>query len=180
MSKSISPAAILFDEHGQVDVILRGVTKTLGNNGARIEGYIQTNSKSEENCCSDMWLEDISDGEKFRISQPLGPGSKGCRLDSHALAEACERMEQRLDTRTELLVLNRFGKGESDGQGFRSVIIKAIEFEIPVLVAVRDVYFDAWKEFCGADCHILQPDEKAVRDWAINAVDQFRAKQMVA
>lgn len=180
MRETISPAAVLFDEYGQADLVLHAIARKLGKEGVQVEGYLQHNTETEEDCCSEMWLEDISDGERYRISQSLGSGSKGCRLDSHALAEACERMEQRLDSQTELLILNRFGKSESDGRGLRSVIVRAIEIEIPVLVAVRDVYFGSWKAFCGQDCFTLPPEDKAVHDWAFDAVGQFREKQKVA
>lgn len=49
-------------------------------------------------------------------------GAKGCRLDPRALAALSGSLLGELDAGTQLLVLNRFGKGESEGHGFRAVI----------------------------------------------------------
>ncbi len=180
MSGSSLLAAVVFEELGEADAVLKAVSKTLGDEGVRLEGYVQHVSNVGENSRSEMWLEDISRRESLRISQPLGPGARGCRLDIQALTEACGRMEQRLDETTELLILNRFGKSEAEGQGLRSVIVRAMELDIPVLVAVRRNYFEAWEAFCGPEFASLQPDQKIVQDWAIEAVKQLRTGQMVA
>ncbi|MEM7464400.1 MAG: DUF2478 domain-containing protein [Pseudomonadota bacterium] len=179
MSGSSLLAAVVFDGLGEADAVLNAVSKTLRYEGVRLEGYVQHFSSSGDNSRSEMWLEDISRRESLKISQPLGPGARGCRLDIQALTEACGRMEQRLDKTTELLILNRFGKSEAEGRGLRSVIVRAMELDIPVLVAVRRNYFEAWKAFCGPDFVSLGLDKNIAHDWAIEAVKQLRAGQMV-
>ncbi|MGI9402796.1 MAG: DUF2478 domain-containing protein [Rhizobiaceae bacterium] len=176
----ISPAAIRFEKRGQADLILQAVARHLAGNNVGIEGYFQHNVNAGEDRRTDLWLEDISTGEKLRISQALGPGSKGCRLDPQALAEACGRMEKRLHSGTELLILNRFGKDEFDGRGMRSVIVRAMEMQVPVLVAVSDLYFDGWLEFCGSEFVNLPPNQEAVLNWAKTAIEWIRAERMVA
>lgn len=52
-----------------------------------------------------------------------------------------------LDAKPDLLVVNRFGRGEAEGHGFRSAIEKAFVMGIPVLTAVRDDYLDEWRSF---------------------------------
>jgi hypothetical protein len=76
----------------------------------------------------------LPNGPILRISQNLGSVSKGCRLDPAALEAAVGLVEARLDPNVDLLIINKFGKHEADGRGFRTVIAAALDLEIPVLV----------------------------------------------
>ena len=66
--------------------------------------------------------------------------------------------------------LNRFGKGESEGQGFRAVIEDACMRGIPVLTAVREAYVEAWEAFAGDLGLLLPPDRAAVTGWTDRAI----------
>lgn len=121
-----------------------------------VGAHIQREIPETDNCCSIKDLENISDGVKYRISQTLEPGSRGCRLDFNGLANASVSLAGELEKGADLVVLNRFGKGESEGQGFRAIIQKAIELNIPVLTAVRDVYLPHWQEFGGEFAQTIQ------------------------
>lgn len=106
----------------------------------------------------------------YCITQSLGPGSRGCRLDPQVLAESCSSLLAELDRGVDILVLNRFGKAEFEGQGFRTVIEKAFEMGIPVLVAVRDSYADAWKAFGSMFADDLPADAQKVTAWCCQLI----------
>lgn len=160
-----SIAALRFSGGEPVDTILEDVVGELRHAGCRLGGFLQREIADGENCCSITYLENLSDGTMVRISQPLGSGSKGCRLNPHALAELAGTVLADLERGVDIIVLNRFGKGESDGHGFRQVIEKAFLAGVPVLTAVRDTYADAWNEF-GAEFAVNLPaDAAAVAKW---------------
>ncbi len=123
------------------------VVRWLHSQGVRVCGYLQREVHDQSSCCAQTFLEGISTGEKIRISQPLGNGSTGCRLDPHALSELSGRLLSELETRPDFLIVNRFGRGEADGHGFRSGIEMAYSMGIPVLTAVRDEYLEDWRSF---------------------------------
>jgi hypothetical protein len=112
-----------------------------------------------------MLLEHLGDGYRHVISQQLGRDTKGCRLDPRAMAALCGALLADLDRKPDLLILNRFGKGESEGHGFRAVFDKAIEKEIPVLSAVREPYLPAWRDFTAEYAAELTDDVDCVTAW---------------
>lgn len=158
-------AAIRF-ETGDIDGLFTDIACTLLNKGHRVRGVLQSRGKTHGEChCADMDLHAIGAAKTFRISQPLGNGSHGCRLHPGALAECAAYLETELDHGVELLVLNRFGRGESEGRGFRDLIGQAMVRGIPVLTAVRPTYADEWRAFGEALSCDLPMDQSAVLNW---------------
>ena len=166
MSKTTPLCAAIAVENGKaVDSFLEALVDHLHVDGFRISGVLQRRAECDDTCCADMGLEMISTGEVVEISQPLGKGSQGCRLDPRGLADITARLLIELDSRPDLLILNRFGKGEQDGQGFRQLIAKAVELSIPVLVGVRAPYLPDWRQFTGDLSIELSPDLNDLQDW---------------
>jgi len=163
-------AAIRVDGHRSVDDILEAVARALQAEGLSVAGFLQRASDGNGECCNQIDLEDIATGERHVISQALGSGARGCRLDSQALAGVAGPLLASLDRRPDLLVLNRFGKGESEGQGFRAVIEEACARGIPLLTAVRENYVEAWQGFVGELGIVLPPNQAGVIEWAREAI----------
>lgn len=167
-------AAIHVQRDCPVDDILKATAVVLGVDGQKVIGFLQWEGTGDGECCGEIALQDIGTGELVAISQALGSGARGCRLDPQALAAVAGSLLARLDDHTDLLVLNRFGKGESEAQGFRAVIEEACVRGIPVLTVVRDEYLPAWNQFSGELGCLLAPDRQDVLDWARHAVRAAR------
>ncbi|MBB5702080.1 nucleoside-triphosphatase THEP1 [Ochrobactrum daejeonense] len=159
-------AAILAAKDLPVDHLLTLAAERAAQSGLRVAGFIQHRDRTDKDeCCRDIHIEHIGTGMMQIISQSLGSGSKGCRLDPQALAEVAGGLLAELDAGANILILNRFGKGETEGHGFRTVIETAFARQIPVLTVVRETYADGWRDFAG-DCGVvLLPDSKAVLGW---------------
>lgn len=162
-------AAISVTRDSPVDDILEATARALGADGRKVVGFLQWEGTGDGECCGEIALQDIGTGELVTISQSLGSGARGCRLDPQALASVAGSLLARLDDDTDLLILNRFGKGESEGQGFRAVIEEACIRGIPALTVVRDEYLPAWQQFSGELGCLLAPDRQDVLDWARRA-----------
>ena len=65
----------------------------------------------------------------------------------------------------DLVILNRFGRTEAEGGGFRDVIAEAVGQGIPVLTALRPDFAGAWSAFGGDQACELPADSNAVMDW---------------
>lgn len=167
-------AAIRVERDRPVDDLLEAVARVLQKEGVIVAGFLQRESGGHGECCNRIDLEDIASGEPHIISQALGSGARGCRLDPQALAGVAGPLLAGLDRRPDLLILNRFGKGESEGQGFRAVIEEACARGIPLLTAVRENYVEAWQGFAGELGAVLAPDEAVVVAWARAAVEAAR------
>ncbi|MEN4964936.1 DUF2478 domain-containing protein [Brucella intermedia] len=172
-------AAILAAKDVPVDQLLAGAAHRARQAGLRVAGFLQHRETGGEECCRDIEIEHIGTGVTQIISQALGSGSKGCRLDPTALADVAGALQTELDDGADMLILNRFGKGETEGHGFRSIIETAYARQIPVLTVVRETYVEGWNDFAG-DCGVLlAPDSKAVLGWCDRVMEARRLPEAV-
>jgi len=149
---------------GAGDRLLTATAERLAAAGLRLAGAVQINTEISPGCECDMDLRILGDaGPLVRITQSLGAGSQACRLDTGALAQAVARTETVLDRGAELLIVNKFGKQECFGRGFRDTIARALAAGIPVLVHVPDEQLPGFRDFAGDLAEELRPEQ--IDDW---------------
>jgi hypothetical protein len=107
----------------------------------------------------------LPDGAILRISQDLGPQSRGCRLDPAALETAVGLVAASLSSGADLLIVNKFGKHEAEGRGFRDVIAEAVAMDIPVLVGLNAINRPAFESFADGLAVQLPSDPTALMAW---------------
>lgn len=160
---------------GDVDQILAGLAHRLAQRGIRCGGTVQINTGRPDAGPCDMDVKVLPDGPVLRISQDLGRDSRGCRLDPQALETAVGFVSAGFADRPDVLIVNKFGKHEAEGRGFRDVIADALALEIPVIVGLNGLNKPAFEEFSGGLAVMLPPDERILVDWVSNAVQEARA-----
>ena len=168
-------AAIRIADDTATDFLLERVVRALQDEGSTVAGFIQRQGCPDLSGHAEMQLEEIPGGQRFRISQPLGKESRGCRLDPRAIADIAGPLLEAIESKPDFLVINRFGKGESEGQGFRMVLEKAFMLGIPVLTSVKEAYVDAWEAFAGDYAVSLPPTLETVLQWSRTAVSSEAA-----
>jgi hypothetical protein len=155
---------------GDTDLVLAGLAADLAARGLRLCGTVQINTERADAGPCDMDVRVLPDGPVLRISQDLGPSARGCRLDAGALETAVGLVAARLDAGADLLVINKFGKHEAEGRGFRDVIAQAVALDVPVLVGLNALNRAAFESFAGGLATRLPPEPAALRDWAARAI----------
>ncbi len=160
-------AGILYGEGQgpQIDEMLIELVGKLRDQRLRLAGAIQHNTDNGDRCRCDMTLEDLATGKRIDISEKRGPESRGCRLDSFALEASVGIVAQSMSPDHDLVIINRFGKREAEGHGFRQVVEQAIEAGLPVLVAVASGQQPAWDDFTGSYAEKLPADTDAILAW---------------
>ncbi len=154
---------------GDMDLLLAGVAERLLADGIRVCGTVQFNTACDGDGPCDMDVRVLPDGPVIRISQSLGPGARGCRLDPGALETAIAECEARLEGAS-LLIVNKFGKQEALGRGFRTLIAEAMARDIPVLVGLNALNKTAFEEFTGGAAEPVDPTPKALDTWLRDAI----------
>lgn len=154
------------DERGRADEILCALAGRLRAAGLRLAGVVQTNDEWHPERACDMNLHLLSDPARgaMLISERLGAGATGCRLNAAALEEAAGLVEASLPG-ADLLIVNKFGKREAEGGGFRDAIARAIEAGIPVLTAAGPKDSLGLTAFAGELAERIAPE--AAFDWAL-------------
>jgi len=160
-------AYVMTKERGATDRLLSALAAQLDAEGIRTSGIVQTNTECADDRLCDMDVQVLPRGKVFRISQTLGSGARGCRLDPAALEEAVGLVTQSLNTsdRPDVLIVNKFGKHEADGRGMRPVIAEAMALGIPVLTGVNGLNREKFETFCDGAAVQLDADLSALQDW---------------
>lgn len=150
---------------GATDRVLAAVVERLEQRSIHLAGTVQSNIERTARHVCDMDLRILPDGPTFRISQDLGAVATGCRLDSGALEQAVFEASRRLDG-ARILIVNKFGKSEAEGRGFRGLIAEGLARGLPVLVGVNGLNLPAFQEFAGDLARPLDADPERIVEWA--------------
>jgi nucleoside-triphosphatase THEP1 len=161
------------DESMTADALLAQVAQALLAKGLRVAGAIQHNHGAASNGRCHMDLEILTGNHVVRISQDLGPHARGCRLDPGALEEAVGQVigaiHEGAENRPEILIVNKFGKQEIEGRGFRPAIGAAMAAEIPVFVIVPSTSLAAFEAFSEGVGEAVVGGTDDIADWCLDA-----------
>lgn len=158
-------AAVLYRPQDDVDKLLADFAQDLLSAGERIGGVVQSNLKDSAGRKIGMEAIDLVTGSPISICQPLGRGAMACKLDAGGLAEAAMAVARAIETRVDLIVINKFSKQEAGGGGLRNELADAVLSGIPVLTAVPEKVIDAWKAFTGDQGTLLLCERHVVEGW---------------
>lgn len=150
---------------GDMDRLLWSFAHQLLDTGVRVCGVVQFNMERLGDHPCDMDIQVLPNGPSMRISQALGKGSRGCRLDPSVLEAAALEVERRLAFGADLLLINKFGKHEAQGRGLSGAIAKAVEMDIPVICGLNDLNAPAFEAFTANAAEKLAPDQEALLHW---------------
>ncbi|MFC4215769.1 DUF2478 domain-containing protein [Pseudophaeobacter arcticus] len=144
-------AYVMTETRGGTDRLLSSLAEALYAKGIALAGIVQTNTECSDDALCDMDVRVLPDGETIRISQSLGAGARGCRLNPEALEQAVGQVTSSLqaEPRPQVLIVNKFGKHEADGRGMRPVIGEALAQGMVVVSGVNRMNVEPFKAFSG-------------------------------
>ena len=151
---------------GELDKVLAEFATALAQKGVRTCGIVQINTERED--CGhrcDMDVQILPDGPEIRISQFLGTQSKGCRLDPGALEQAVAATAAQMAKGFDVFILNKFGKQEADGRGFRHLIGEALAQGGAVIAGTNGINRAAFEVFSGGSAEFVEPDLTSLLAW---------------
>jgi nucleoside-triphosphatase THEP1 len=158
-------AAIVYRPADDVDSLLARFADGLICRGHQLGGVVQRNTKDDRGLRERMEVIDLMTGKAVRICQFLGNGAAACRLNPAGLAEAATAVTRAVEAGVELVIVNKFSKQEASGRGLRAEIADAVMAGFPLLTAVSDNCYDAWKSFTGGFGTTLLCERRIVEDW---------------
>lgn len=156
-------AALLHDGSTDMDALLADTVAQLRTRGLRVRGLLMEWPDGAA-ACGAMVMRDIESGESYLVSQDLGPGATGCRADPAGFARAGGALRRALAETPppDLVVLNRFGSLEAEGQGMADELLALLAAEVPVLTVVSGKQAEAWERFSGG---VPRMPVAALPDW---------------
>lgn len=162
-------AYVTLPGRGRIDDCIAGAVMHLERRGVRLCGTVATPHDDPDAHPCDRNVRILPDGPATRISQALGSGSRGCRLDPASIESLAIDVERRL-AGSDILVVNKFGKQESLGRGLCSAIVRAADLRIPVLVGVNALNLPALLDFTAGEARRLEPEPDMITGWALSLV----------
>lgn len=159
-------AAILDDlgVKGAVDQLLAEVAGQQRRAGRVVRGLLMTYPDVAAGCAGDMVLVDIDTLDEYLVSQPLGGGSNACRADAQGFARASRVLRDALAQQPDLVIVNRFGRMEAEGEGFVEELLALMSAGVPMLTVVAERHLEAWQRFSGG-ATVLPAEAGAVAAW---------------
>jgi hypothetical protein len=142
--------ALTYTDGSLAATVLRRLWGRLKDVGASGVGVLQHDEPARDgrsHC--DMVLECLSSGRRVKISENRGVHARGCRLDVGELMRTLEAERSMLSSGTDVLIVNKFGKTEGEGGGFRPLIAAAMELSIPIVIAVPWRNIESWRLYAG-------------------------------
>lgn len=152
-------ATVTQEGHGEYDWLLQEFVAELKAAGVNVQGLLTKHYKNP------MIIYDVSTEQEFTISQCLGSLSSGCSLDLGKMAEAAFVLRKALDEQADLVVLNRFGTSEAEGEGFMNELQALVSQDIAVLTMTDYKYLADWRRFTGGLAQELAPNKEALYQW---------------
>jgi hypothetical protein len=160
-----SLAALVYDRGEEANGIVAAFAADLAHGGVRLGGFVQIVGAAEPELDKETHVLDLETGARFPIMQKLGPHSQSCRVDPMALVDIGQLVLQALSRKPELLIINRFGRLESEGKGLVDEIGAAALSGLPVLVGVASRYLDQWRSFALDLAEELDCSKEALEAW---------------
>ena len=93
------------------------VVKNLQEKGVMVGGVLQEAEFRPDGCCARLNIVDIRTGKTERITQDRGRELRGCKLDPRGLAAISHCITDAIDADVDLVIINKFGRAESEGDG---------------------------------------------------------------
>jgi hypothetical protein len=166
-----SPLSILvYRREERPDAAIIDAVVRLRADGIDVRGLLQEGTEGSTSCCATLFLEDIGSGRQVEIFQNRGRETRGCRLDASGLAEASAWLREAIESRPDVLVLNRFGRQEAEGRGLIDEIGTAVMAGIPVIIPVNEKLLPEWDAFSGGSYDRMPADPDSILQWCRSIV----------
>lgn len=162
-------AYVTLEGRGLIDDCIAEAVALMQGRGMQLAGTVRALPVNHHAHPCDTDVRILPDGPLHRISQPLGKGSRGCRLDTGAIEGVAADVEARL-AGCDILVVNKFGKQECSGRGLRPAIVRALELDVPVLVGVNGLNLPAFVDFVDGLAIRLDAEAECIVAWAESVV----------
>jgi hypothetical protein len=164
-TQSSNILAVVYTDGLAADKFLAGWGYALRAAGLSVAGLVQLNTFERDPGKCDMAVEELFSGTVLQLSEDRGKESSGCRLDRGILTEAAGLLLSALEDKPDILVLNKFGKVEAEGEGLRDALAKAVELGVPIVVGVPFRNLDQWRIFAGDMAEECPVDPVCIGRW---------------
>jgi uncharacterized protein (DUF4213/DUF364 family)/nucleoside-triphosphatase THEP1 len=166
-ARTIRAGAVLYTAGTAHRSVLSEFAAELKSRGWRLGGVVQKTLYDADGTRRGIDAVEVDTGRRIPISRPtkhdLAAGT--CTLDRSALAEATNAVRRAVEEGMDLVVVDKFGEREQEGDGLADEILEAIAEGVPTLVSVPAAALERWIRFTGGMGDLVAPDMEALWRW---------------
>ena len=133
--------------------------------GIRVGGLLQEAILDSDGETVGLNAVDVSAERRIPITRPVEKNSGDCAFDASALAQTAAVLDAAVAQHLDLVVVEKFGELEQNGEGLIDEIFQTIAAGIPLLIAVPESALPLWQECSGELGSVLPFSEAAFEQW---------------
>ena len=130
----------------------------------RVGGVLQEALFNSEGEVVGLNAVDVLTNRRIPITRPVKNDDE-CGLDVSALAETSGIIQDAINDRLDLVVVEKFGELEQNGNGLIDEILQTIAEGIPLLISVPEAALPVWQDWSGELGSVLPFTEEAFEQW---------------
>ena len=159
-----STAVVQGAPNAQIQAIFRTLADSWKSE-VRLAGAVAEDHGLPDRVCQAGYLRTLATGARYSIFHDLGPNAAACHLDGTGAAAAAIAVQHDIEKGCDLVLLNKFGKLEADGNGLAVAFRAALAAGLPLLTSVSPAHEGAWRLFAEREFTILPADPAEIDQW---------------
>ncbi len=167
VAPQIRIGAVLYTPETEQRHVLAPFAAELKRRGWRVGGLVQEIMLNDDGSRLGLDAVEVDTGAHIPLARPTAHDleTKTCSLDRSALAASTAALRRAIADKVDLVVVEKFGEREQEGEGLAEEILTAAAEGIPVLVAVPAGVLERWNTFTGGLSDLLPCTEDALWRW---------------
>lgn len=157
-------AAVVYTPKQSDKSALPAFVRRLKSEQVSVAGILQESRHEEGAETRTIDSVDIRTGQRIAIKRPMASEDE-CGLDVASLVETSAILRGVLKSHPDLVVIEKFGDQEQEGEGLLDEIMQIIAAGIPLLITVPEPALEIWRRQCGGLGAVLPYSEDAMRAW---------------
>ncbi|MBE0532479.1 MAG: DUF2478 domain-containing protein [Rhodospirillales bacterium] len=163
----LSPAGVVYTAATREAPLLADFAADLAARGWRVGGLVQRTVRGPDGFKQKIVATELDTGRKVTLATYKGDRTKesACGFDTAALAEATGAVRRAVAERMDLIVIEKFSRQETDGEGLLDEILGAMAEGIPTLTLVSAETLEDWTRFTGGLAQLVPAERRALWRW---------------
>jgi hypothetical protein len=134
-------------------------------NELRLAGVVAEDHGLRDRSCEAGYLRSLATGTRFSILPAPAVGTTACDLDGAGALAAAAAARRDIARGCDLVVLNKFGKLEAEGNGLADAFRAALAAGLPLLTSVSPAQDRPWRQFADRAFTVLPADPAVIEQW---------------
>ncbi|MBT3361210.1 MAG: DUF2478 domain-containing protein [Rhodospirillales bacterium] len=163
----LRPAGVLYTAKTRELPLLADFAHELTARGWRVGGLVQETLRGPDGYKRAIVATDLGTGAEITLATYKGDRSKEseCGFDTAALAEATRAVRRAVETRADIIVIEKFGRRETEGSGLFDEILAAMAEGIPTVTLVSADALEEWNRLTGDLGVLLAAEPSGLWRW---------------